>query len=100
VLLEESIDHAVLVGERTRMRARGVLPGRGASRLERDHRQPALTGDARGLRERGGIPDRLEVEQQQLEIGVLGDHGRHLGHRHVGIVAGGLHVAHADTLVA
>ena len=38
----------------------------------------------------------LEVKQQQLDLGVLGDRDREFADRDIGIVAGGVRMAHAD----
>ncbi len=93
---EEGIDHAILVGERARVRARGSLPGRGATGLEGDHGDPAAARGLRDLGERRRVGDRFEIKQQQTDRGILEHGARELGRGHVGVIAGGVRVAHAD----
>jgi hypothetical protein len=87
VALEEDIHHAILVRQRTGMRARGLLSRCRAPGLQGDDRQAACLGDPGQLGERAAVGDAFQIEQQQLDVGVLRDQRGQLADRDVGVVS-------------
>ena len=96
MLGEKGVDRPVLVRQRPGMRLRRFLASGGAPGFQCDNRQIALVRDARGLGEKVRIVNAFEIEQQQFQVGVFGNHRRQFRDGHVGIVAGGVRVAHAE----
>ena len=96
VLAEERVDDAILVGQRAGVRSRGRLSAHRAAGLDRDDRHVALAGDGGGPRQRRGIADALDVQQQQPHGRVVHDRQRQLRQADVGVVAGRMRVPHAD----
>ena len=100
VMLEERVDHAVLVGERAGMRLRRLAAGFGAAGFQRDDRQVAIERHGGEFFQIFLLRDALEIKQQQLHLGILGDGDREFADRDVRIVAGGVGVTDADAALA
>ncbi|MCY1286857.1 hypothetical protein D9M70_358360 [compost metagenome] len=98
--LQKGIDRAVLVGDGAGVRRRGALPVLRASGLDRHHRHVARPRHARGLGEYLGVGQAFQVQQHQPHAGIMRHRQRQLAGGDVGLVAGGMHVAHADALAA
>ena len=99
-MLEERIDHAVLVGERPGMRLRRLPPGFGAAGFQRDDRQVPVERHSGEFLQIFLVGNALEIQQQQLDFGIFGNRDREFADRNVGIVAGGMGVADADAALA
>ena len=80
------------------MRGRRLLPARGAARLQRHDRNAAAARLLGGDGEAPRVLDRLHVEEHQAHARILDHRLGEVGHRDVGFVAGGVHVAHAEAL--
>ena len=78
------------------MRACGALAAFGAAGFQRHDGQIARVRNRRRLGQLVRIVDGFEVQQQQLDVRILSDMRRQFRHRDIGLVAGGMTVAHAD----
>ena len=100
VMLEERIDHAVLVGERAGVRLRRLAAGFGAAGFQRDDRQIAVERDGGEFFQIFLLGNALQIQQQQFYFGVFRDRDREFADGDVGVVAGGVGVADADAALA
>ncbi len=80
------------------MRLRRALAGNAAPGFQRDDRQIAVARDRRQLFEIPAIGNALQIQQQQFHLGIFGNRTGQFADRNVAIIAGGVAVAHADTL--
>ncbi|MNX86110.1 hypothetical protein D3C86_1179770 [compost metagenome] len=100
VLAQEGIGQRVLAGHRPGVGAGGQLPGAGPAGLDGEDRHIARMGDPCGLRQHVRVAQGFDVQQHHAYGVVLGNRAQRFGGGHVGLVARGHHVAHADTLAA
>ena len=82
------------------MRLRRLAAGLGAARLQCDNRQISIQCDGGQFFEIFFLRDALEIQQQQLYFGILGDRDREFADGNVRIIAGSMGVADADAALA
>ena len=99
-MLEERVNDAVLVGERAGMRLGRLAAGFGAAGFQRDDRQVAIECHGGEFFQIFFLGDALEIKQQQLHLGILGDGNSEFADGNVRIVAGGMGVTDADAALA
>ena len=100
VMLEERIDHAILVGERAGVRLRRLPAGFGAAGLQCDDRQVAVERDRGEFLQIFLLGNALQIQQQQFYLRVFRDRHRKFADGDVGVVAGGVGMAGADAALA
>ena len=99
-MLEEGIDHTVLIGERAGVGLRRRAPGFGAAGFERDDRQITVERDRGEFFQIFLLGNAFEIQQQQFYLRILGDRDREFADRDVGIVTGGVGVADTNAALA
>ena len=100
VMLEERIDDAVFVRQRTCVRLRCLTSRFGAAGFERDDRQIAVERDGCEFFKIFLLGNAFEIKQHQLHLGIFRDRNRELADRDICIIASRMGVPNADAALA